>query len=388
MDNQAFLALATVVNPRRLLTADGLAEQLGPNFCGWPTLIEYAERHRVMPLFANRLQALGWMAGTAMQFDAAVQARLEKTVRESVFAELASLAELKRISERFADHGVIPILLKGLALSQLCFGGIGWRTNHDIDLLIKPAELAVCDRLLGDMDYVRVEPHPALDQLQTERWRRSHKDWVYIHRSRRTIVEVHYRLFDNEPLCATVDLDQVELLDLFGQHQALSLTGDALRIYLALHGLLHSWSRLKWLIDYELICPASTRRSVRPVAIRVADRLGDALFASPPAAPKGRDYGRTAMLVRSSLNAMAGGGARELEQTKFGTTIKNISHYLISLRPAYWLAEVRYDLADRSRDGDAAASRSGLLNRVGNWIRRKAGFDSDRRNKQKANFDR
>lgn len=376
MGNQAFLALATVVNPRGLLTADALAEQLGRDFCGWPTLVEYAGRHRVMPFFANRLRALCWMEGTAAQVDADVQTRLEKTVRESAFAELASLAELKRISERFADHGVTPILLKGLALSQLCFGRIGWRTNHDIDLLIKPAELEACDRILGEMDYVRVEPHPALDALQTERWRRAHKDWVYIHRSRRTIVEVHYRLFDNEPLCAKVDLDEVEPLDLFGQHQALSLTGDALRNYLALHGLLHSWSRLKWLIDYELIRPSSTRRSEPPVAIRVADRLGDTLFASSSAPANGRGYGRTAMLVRSSLNAMAGGGAQELEQTKFGTTIKNISHYLISIGPAYWIAELRYDLADRSRDGDAAAVQSGFFNRVGSWIRRKAGFDS------------
>ncbi|MBB6427181.1 nucleotidyltransferase family protein [Sphingopyxis sp. JAI128] len=375
MDNHAFLALAAVVNPRAPPTSDALAEQLGSDFCGWPTLLEYAERHRVMPFFANRLRALGWMAGTAIPVDADLQARMDKTIRDSAFAELAALAELRRISERFAGHGVTPILLKGLALSQLCFDKIGWRTNHDIDLLIKPAELATCDRLLGEMDYLRVEPHPALDLSQTERWRRLHKDWVYIHRSRRTIVEVHYRLFDNEPLCAEVDLGEIEPLDLFGQHQVLSLTGEALRSYLALHGLLHSWSRLKWLIDYELIRPAATRGRARRVPIRVADRLGDKLFSSPTR-PMARGYSRTEMLVRSSLNAMAGGGAQELEQTKFGTTIKNISHYLISIRPAYWIAEFRYDLADRSRDGDAASGPSGFLDRMGSWIRRKAGFDS------------
>jgi hypothetical protein len=320
------------------------------------------------------------MEGTGVPLDADLKARLEKTVRESAFAELASLAELKRISERFGDHGIAPILLKGLALSQLCFTKIGWRTNHDIDLLIRPDELATCDRLLAEMDYVRVEPHPALDASQTERWRRAHKDWVYIHRARRTIVEVHYRLFDNEPLCAEVALDQVEPLDLFGQHRVLSLTGEALRTYLALHGLLHSWSRLKWLIDYELIRQDRERERGSPVAIRVADRLGDTLFAARGAPPTERGFGRTAMLVRSSLNAMAGGGRQELEQTKFGTTIKNMSHYLISLRPAYWLAEVRYDLADRSRDGNEAAGRSGLFDRLGSWIRRKVGSDSPRHN--------
>lgn len=378
MRDDAFLALLAVVNPRTPPTPDALAEQLlrSGEFCGWQTLVGYAERHRVMPLLANRLRALGWMEGTAVRVEADLQARLEKTVREAAFAELASLAELKRISKRFGDQGIAPILLKGLALSRLCFEKIGWRTNHDIDLLIKPAELATCDRLLGEMDYVRVEPHPALDALQTERWRRAHKDWVYIHRLRRTIVEVHYRLFDNEPLCSEVDLGQVESLDLFGQHRMLSLTGEPLRSYLALHGLLHSWSRLKWLIDYELIRPANGHVGERSVAIRVADRLGDTLFGSPSPVPVARGYTRTALLVRSSLGAMSGGGERELEQTKFGTTIKNISHYLISLRPAYWIAELRYDLADRSRDGNESAGRWGFVDRVSSWIRRKAGFDS------------
>lgn len=383
MRDEAFLALLAVVNPRDIPTPDTLAKQLlhAGEFDGWPLIVEYAERHRVMPFFANRLKALGWMEGTEVPLDADLKARLEKTVRESAFAELASLAELKRISERFGDHDIAPILLKGLALSQLCFESIGWRTNHDIDLLIRPDELVTCDRLLAEMDYVRVEPHPALDASQTEKWRRAHKDWVYIHRSRRTIVEVHYRLFDNEPLCAEVALGQVEPLDLFGQHRVLSLTGEALRRYLALHGLLHSWSRLKWLIDYELIRPDSERKRSRPVAIRVADRLGDTLFAAPAAAaPMGRGYGRTTMLVRSSLNAMAGGGRQELEQTKFGTTIKNMSHYLISLRPSYWIAEVRYDLADRSRDGSEAVGRSGLFDRARSWLRRKSGSDSPRPN--------
>ena len=377
MRDEAFFALLAVVNPREMPTPAVLAERLlrVGDFGGWPILIEYAERHRVMPFFANRLRTLGWMEGTVFPLDADLKVRLEKVVRESAFAELASLAELKRICERLGDQGIAPILLKGLALSQLCFKKIGWRTNHDIDLLIRPDELATCDRILAAMDYIRVEPHPALDAVQTDKWRRAHKDWVYIHRSRRTIVEIHYRLFDNEPLCAEVDLREVEPLDLFGQHRILSLTGDALRSYLALHGLLHSWSRLKWLIDYELIRPDGGREAGRDVATRVADRLGDTLFAAESVA-NGRGFSRTAMLVSSSLNAMAGGGQQELEQTKFGTTIKNMSHYLISLRLSYWLAELRYDLADRSRDGSAAAGGSGPIDRVVSWIRRKAGYDS------------
>jgi len=49
---------------------------------------------------------------------------------------------------------------------------------------------------------------------------------------------------------------------------------------------------------------------------------------------------------------------------------------LISIRPAYWIAELRYDFADRSRDGNVAEGRWVFAQRVSNWIRRKAGYDS------------
>lgn len=381
MRDELFFALLAVTNPRGtpdVRAVEGQIHRAG-GVSGWPKLVEYAERHRVMPLFANRLRTLGWMEDTDAPVDAATRASLGEVIRAAAFAELASLAELKRICARFGAEGVAPVLLKGLALSQLCFRKIGWRTNHDIDLLIDPAELRICDRLLSAMDYARVEPDPALDEPQVERWRQSHKDWVYIHRTRRTIVELHYRLFDNVPLCAEVDLGEVAMLDLFGQHRMLTLTGDALRTYLALHGLLHSWSRLKWLIDYELV-RVDAREIAPSVAVGVADRLGDLLFAPSSSAPAERGYGRRSILVRSSLAAMTGGGARELETTRFGTTIKNISHYLISARPSYWAAELRYDLSDSSRDGAAVEGLPGVAGRVGNWLRRKSGHDSEAQN--------
>ncbi len=381
MRDEVFFALLAVINPRGVPDVRAVEAQMhrAGGVGGWPRLVEYAERHRVLPLFANRLRALGWMEGTGAAVDAATQASLEGAIRAATFAELASLAELKRICTRFGGEGVAPILLKGLALSQLCFGKIGWRTNHDIDLLIDPTQIATCDRLLAAMDYARVEPDPLLDELQIERWCRSHKDWVYIHRTRRTIVELHYRLFDNVPLCAEVDLGELEMIDLFDQHRMLTLTGGALRSYLALHGLLHSWSRLKWLIDYELV-RSEAGETAPSVAVRVADRLGDLLFMPSAAAPVERGYGRRSILVRSSLAAMIGGGANELEATKFGTTIKNMSHYLISMRPSYWTAELGYDLSDSSRDGAAEAGTSGVAGRIGRWLRRKAGFDSRSRN--------
>lgn len=376
MHEEDFLTLLAVVGPQAPSSARKLEERLRDRSSSrhdWQAVARHAERHRVVPLFANRLQAYGWMEDSAMPVAPELQKKLGLAARDAVFAELASFAELRRINTRFGEYGIAPVLLKGLALSQLCFGRVGWRTNHDIDLLIKPGELETADRLLAEMDYVCVEPGPTLGHAQIEQWKRWHKDWTYVHKSRRTIVEIHYRLFDNERLSGAVDLNQVEEIDLFGQHRIYSLTGDALRSYLALHGLLHNWSRLKWIIDYRLIRGAAPTGDGASVAERVADALCATLFAEPRVETNRTGFGRTALLLRSSLSAMTAGGTKELEQTRFGTTIKNISHYLISLRPAYWIAELRYDLTDVSRDGTAP---SGAGRRIVAWACRKLRFES------------
>lgn len=382
----AFAGLLAVVNPspgRSPADVEQSLLSLGP-FPGWPILFDHAARHRVTPLFAHRLKQLDWMAQTAFPLDIAERSRLERVIRDAAFAEMASLAELQRLSDCLVRHGVEPILLKGLALSRICFGAMGQRTNRDIDLLIRPDELALCDRLLADLGYVRIEPAAGLAEPDAARWQILHKDWVYTHPVRRTIVELHYRLFDNDALARTIPLGQIERVDLFGQHSMLSFSGDALLSYLALHGLLHSWSRLKWLIDYQIVRQSewgagSTGRAVpdAALAVRVANRLCDNLFGTDPPALEAHGISRTSLLVRTSVKAMADGGAGELEDTRFGTTVKNVSHYLISFRPSYWLAEIRYDLADTSRDGDQADGRSsGPFKRVALWIARKAGSAS------------
>ena len=70
-----------------------------------------------------------------------------------------------------------------------------------------------------------------------------------------------------------------------------------------------------------------------------------------------RDW-RIRMLEQVALHSMAAGDAAELETLSFGSTQKNLSHYLLTSGWRYWAAEVAFDIADTSRTPVPAGMRA------------------------------
>lgn len=64
------------------------------------------------------------------------------------------LAALRELGDAFARAGLGVIVLKGLALADRFFGGMDRRTVWDIDLLVRPADLAGARDVLGRLGYV------------------------------------------------------------------------------------------------------------------------------------------------------------------------------------------------------------------------------------------
>src|SRR5690606_21042563 len=79
-------------------------------------------------------------------------------------------------------------------------------------------------------------------------WVRAHKDMVFAHPGHRTIVELHWRLFDNRHLYNPAT-DQPARVQLTPCAAVWTLAPEAAFLYLCLHGAQHAWSRLKWLAD-------------------------------------------------------------------------------------------------------------------------------------------
>lgn len=382
--NRAGLALSEASVPANLAM---LAQMIAPRLAGaepvsaeanndadWGALVRLAERHRVVPALAAAV------AGRQYAAPEPVAAYLAAMARQAAFDELALAATVREIVNAFARNGTDLMLLKGVPLSLMIHGRLGMRTSRDIDLLIKPQNVPAALDILKAMGFYIRNGEATLPMLM-----RRHKDVEMLHDGRRQIGELHWRLFDN-PCLLPLPNDMVPARVTLPSGELCAVLPERINmLYLANHGAQHGWSRLKWLIDFAaLLAPmgasgiagfyegtslAEGRRSVAQALL-----LCGALFGwSMPDAVRldaGKDW-RIRALRRIGLNVLAGGGEREIEAMPFGTTRKNISHYLIRSSPRYLWNELIFDLNDTS--GLPAGSRWrkwGAAGRLAGWIGR------------------
>lgn len=361
-----------------------MVERLAPYApLDWDGLRALARRHRVVPLFASRVESLAAQGGP-VRFAIPPQCRqaLRDEARGAMASELAMLAELRRVSSLFQRESIDFLLFKGLTLSSRGFGRPGMRTNRDIDLLVALDDLQRAHEALSAAGYLRCEPVRDASPEIVSRHLIRRKDWVYIQPDRGIILELHYRLFDNAALCDPGILDRAEPIDIFGQLRVPAMSiGDELS-YLALHGAAHAWSRLKWLVDFAVRLRDQDRASLRALlrearggpsacALHQAISLCWRLFDPAEEEPRDHRPWRAAALSAAAMRAISGYGAVELEDTRYGTTIKNASHYLLWGDPAYLLEEARYDLTDMSRSGgDGNENIPIWLSRPLAWLKR------------------
>jgi len=269
-------------------------------------------------------------------------------------------------------------------LSSDNHGAMGWRTNHDIDLVVAPEDMVRAHRSLAALGLRRIEPEGDAEPETLDTGLMRSKDWVYLGGTGDLVIELHHRLFDNHHLCTQGLFDRARRVSLFGQTVVETLGEEDGPAYFALHGALHAWSRLKWLIDMAFVLRAlegdALGRLLDAHRGKAGERaLGQAMMLCRDLFgvrwPETGAMPRTSrFLAASARHALTSGGAVELEETRFGTTLKNISHYALWYNPAYLWAELKFDLTDTSRDRVDGRSRVPIwIQRLMRWFERHGG---------------
>jgi hypothetical protein len=137
-------------------------------------------------------------------------------------------------------------------LSQRLFGDVSLRTSRDIDLLIHPEAMAEAEALLLACGYQRSFPPRSLTPRQWQIYQRQWRHFVYYHPQRRVDIEMHWALTSTN-LVSMQDvsqmLDRARPIMIAGATLG-TLSEEDLPISLLIHGSLHSWIRLKWLVDF------------------------------------------------------------------------------------------------------------------------------------------
>lgn len=333
-----------------------------PRSMDWDRLGRLMHRHRVGPLVAHGLESAG----------IALPEFLRNAQRQSTLAELGAVAQFERLRSLLGTHGIPVAILKGPAQSLRSFGRLGLRVNRDLDILIDPTLIDRAESSLVGGGYVRTEPSAAASGAARAQWLRNHKDMLFRHRDRHLVpVELHWRLFDN-PAFLPDETAPFHTLGIAPLADCLVLPDDINLRYLCGHGALHCWSRLKWLADVnallagmpdELIASACRCPDGKPDhAVGQALALCTVLLGRP--LPASVQLGpRAQWLARIAWNMISDSGTEELETLRFGSTRKNLSHYLLRENVAYWREELRFDLTVPPRDLPAGS-------RLGAWISR------------------
>ncbi len=238
----------------------------------WTALLKLAMRQRVVGLVHHALAA----AGIAPPPEIAA----ELARRTDIIAQRNHLqaAETMRLQRVLAGAGIASLALKGVALAQLAYGTLGLKHTRDIDLLVLPAQADAAWRLLEANGYALVLPAATLSPAQRRAVLRYCKDIEVVHRSGEPRVELQWRASANWRLLQGIDARSAAQDVVLPQGRIRTLAARELFAYLCVHGASHSWSRLKWLADFNaLIANASDAELV--ALYRHAQDIGAGLCA-------------------------------------------------------------------------------------------------------------
>lgn len=352
------LALGTGARATDIASLHGVSD--------WTALGDVAKRHQVTSLLLHGIPADSQAGQRARK-------ALARPVRKSVKRGLRQLATLSNVADLLDANGIRSLVVKGLPLSVRLFGTPFARHCVDIDLLVSPAAVPAAEQVLARAGWHLLKPSFPATPARIRSYDRFVKDRLFVGPG--GPLELHHRLTNN-PLLLDRSFDALAAnashIDIEGRRFA-TLGDDDLLVYLAVHGQMHRWSRLKWLCDVAALLLAIDRDCLNAAIARcqreqlaLAPTFGAALalaqellcVESPLAAravPLAARARRDVRTTRAIWNAPRGGkglrgAARRLDQMRTALAMKPsrqvLAHELARLAAAPYDFG-RLDLPDR-----------------------------------------
>lgn len=232
------LALGTGEREADVAALDGIAD--------WKAVARLAKSHRVGALMWSGVHAAGRGAPGP-------DAALGPLRQQSIVRGLRQLAGLRQATERLTEHGIPSLVLKGLPLGARLFGTPLARHCFDIDLLIPPDAVAAAGRALSLGGWNLYKPSFRPTPARNRYYDRFVKDRLFVGPG--GALELHHRLANN-PFLLQASFERLRAnaasVEVGGRVYAVPGDDDLL-VYLAVHGQLHRWSRLKWICDFAAL---------------------------------------------------------------------------------------------------------------------------------------
>lgn len=210
----------------------------------WPLFLQVVERHRIWGVVADGLRA------AQPDLPSLIYDSLQRRARQIACQNLYMAQEGARLQHLLDEAGIPAILYKGVALAQQAYGTIALKHGHDIDLLVRPGDVAQAFRLLENCGY-RAEDGFSNKSFLIDTYVSCQQE-IHFFRGE-TMVELHWHLVHYLPRLDDMLWQQRCVVDLDCGIPLCTFAKPEHLIYLSVHGGFHNWFRLKWLTDFYLL---------------------------------------------------------------------------------------------------------------------------------------
>ena len=175
---------------------------------------------------------------------------------EEKIDQIRRVHEFLNLTQRFQEAGLWFVPVKGPLLSYSIYGDATCRRSHDFDFLVKPADIFRAIQILTDSGYRSDYAEWPKDKAHINLALSMLHEFSLFNASSGMSIDIHRSLFEYPFPQEKIDkligenLRQVE----FSGQKFRQFTPEFELLYLIIHGGLHAWSRLKWLVDvHEMV---------------------------------------------------------------------------------------------------------------------------------------
>lgn len=229
----------------------GRVHELLPGELNWEEVVALAERHGLLSVVYTQLAAWDGVSESAIR---QLRTLVEQNARQTLW--LTQL--LGKILSAFCDLHIVALPYKGPVLAELLYGNVTLRQYSDLDILIRPADVARSRGVLAELGLTSTSH---LTSQHEKAQLASGYEEVYDAARSKNVVEIQWRVL---PRFYTIDFDMEAMFARarnvsMGDQELQTLSTEDLLLVLCAHAAKHCWAKLSWIRDIaELARSAET----------------------------------------------------------------------------------------------------------------------------------
>ncbi len=220
---------------------NGILERLISEGMNWKQFLRLAEEHRVIP------QVFASLSGLKQLCPNEVREQLRKRYDANVRQTLRLSGDLLRILKHFESRQISVLPYKGPVLGNLAYGDAAARQYSDLDLLVRPHDVARAELALNEVGYKKNHhgsPSKSADL-------KSGYEYTFDSKDARNVVELQWRIL---PRFYSVEFDIEKLFERarrmkLNGYPLQTLSSEDLLLVLCVHAAKHQWTQLSYLCD-------------------------------------------------------------------------------------------------------------------------------------------